>query len=543
MHLLRYFLLILTWIAPGLSFSQSDSLSDIKDVSIETKYRPKLEDAVKLSRTPSMNPPVADAISYDYKVPDVSYAVKPVYQIIDPVYLKVSKNQEVYGNFLKAGVGNYYTPYLKLHLHNHSNKYYDYGIALDHLSSNASSPEFANFSSNNIHLFGVKQKGNSKLKGTIDYSRNVLHYYAANSDLSSYTADSLNQILNSTKTKLNWCKKIGRRVDFNTRLTHSYFSSLTKSEHLAKLGFGFTGNTNQGRWMLPVKVLYAVANRPLSNPYNRTVFSANPGYQFRFEKYRISIGVLGGYFVDSSSASSEFFVAPDLNAYFFVVPKRMKAFLSISGNYKPRTYADLFDKNPFIGDLVNLKNEYTPVDLQTGITGQINGKLDYGLSIQYKSVQNFALFLMDSTALSRFEVVYDDVNIFTFHTEVGANINQIVRIGGELNWFNYNMSEQKSWNLPNYDFALKMNAKVKEKIYVNLKFYGMGARLANNVESGGNEITLDPFYDLNVSVDYRYKENISFFVNVNNITGGRYQRWYQYPVYGLNAVVGVTATL
>jgi hypothetical protein len=521
---------------------QSDSLSDIKDVSIETKYRPKLVDAVKINPTPLMLSPKADAVSYNYKVPDVSFEVQPVYRIVDPVFLKVSESPEVYGNFLKVGFGNYFTPYLKFHLHDHNNKYYDYGVSLEHLSSNASNPEFANFSDNTIRVFGSKRKGSSLLKGSIAYNRNTLHYYGANEEGSDFTADSLNQILNSTASRLTWETKMARNLKFRSEINYGYFSTLTKAEHDVYLKTGLIGKNSQGSWALPLKVNFTTANRPDSNTYNRIVFTLNPNYQFKYEKYRIKVGLLGGYFVDSISEKSQLFVAPDLNAQFFIVPKKMKAFLSVSSSYLPHTYQSLFRRNPFIGDLVDLRNEFTPVDLQTGIKGQLKGTIDYGLSIQYKSVQNMALFRMDSSDLRRFEVLYDDVNTFTFHSEVGVNIKQMISLKGGFNWYNYTMSDELQWNLPSYDLNLDLDARLKDKVYLNLRLYGMGPRIANNSDLGTSE-NLKPFYDLNASVDYRYKENISFFVNVNNIIGGRYQRWYQYPVYGLNALVGLTATL
>jgi hypothetical protein len=61
------------------------------------------------------------------------------------------------------------------------------------------------------------------------------------------------------------------------------------------------------------------------------------------------------------------------------------------------------------------------------------------------------------------------------------------------------------------------------------------------VEENGQLVkTLGFVADADLGVEFRYNTRISGFVNFNNVAAQRYRRWYNYPVQGFQAMVGVT---
>jgi outer membrane receptor protein involved in Fe transport len=46
--------------------------------------------------------------------------------------------------------------------------------------------------------------------------------------------------------------------------------------------------------------------------------------------------------------------------------------------------------------------------------------------------------------------------------------------------------------------------------------------------------------DLNISAMYVYSKYFNIFVNVNNIANYKYQRYYNYPSYGIQALAGLS---
>jgi outer membrane receptor protein involved in Fe transport len=45
--------------------------------------------------------------------------------------------------------------------------------------------------------------------------------------------------------------------------------------------------------------------------------------------------------------------------------------------------------------------------------------------------------------------------------------------------------------------------------------------------------------DLSAGAEYKINKQFSAWINVNNILNDKYERWHNYPVYGLNLSGGV----
>ncbi|MGB0850244.1 MAG: hypothetical protein ACPGTP_03290, partial [Bacteroidia bacterium] len=78
-------------------------------------------------------------------------------------------------------------------------------------------------------------------------------------------------------------------------------------------------------------------------------------------------------------------------------------------------------------------------------------------------------------------------------------------------------------------------------IYINGGYFATSSRKARDLR--GDTYSLDAINDVNVGMEYRYKKNISGFVNVNNILNQRYEIWNNYRAQGLNVLAGVTFSL
>ena len=68
-----------------------------------------------------------------------------------------------------------------------------------------------------------------------------------------------------------------------------------------------------------------------------------------------------------------------------------------------------------------------------------------------------------------------------------------------------------------------------------MAFSGGPVLLSNNTDAtlkGGN--------DLSAGIELVINKRFSAWLNLNNIFDNKYQRWLNYPVYGLNILGGVT---
>ena len=53
-------------------------------------------------------------------------------------------------------------------------------------------------------------------------------------------------------------------------------------------------------------------------------------------------------------------------------------------------------------------------------------------------------------------------------------------------------------------------------------------------------ITLESYFDANAHLGYRFNDRLSAFGRVNNILSNNYEKWTNYPVQGIQALVGAT---
>jgi outer membrane receptor protein involved in Fe transport len=56
----------------------------------------------------------------------------------------------------------------------------------------------------------------------------------------------------------------------------------------------------------------------------------------------------------------------------------------------------------------------------------------------------------------------------------------------------------------------------------------------------GTDVKLNGGADLSAGLEFAINKHFSAWVDVNNIFNNKYQRWYNYPVYGLNVLAGAT---
>jgi hypothetical protein len=192
-----------------------------------------------------------------------------------------------------------------------------------------------------------------------------------------------------------------------------------------------------------------------------------------------------------------------------------------------------------------LRNTFDKYRFALGMRGDLYNKFDYVLSINQKAVENLLLFLADSGTITEFITLYDDqASVFTFHTAFEFRPTSYLKTGMVFNYYNYNLSSQiQAWNLPDFDLNFNILATVAKKWDIHSKIYMLGQRVSGISGETTATSTLPAFIDFNAGVDYRYSKKMAFFVNVNNITASRYQRWVNYPVLGLNALAGLTITL
>jgi len=97
-----------------------------------------------------------------------------------------------------------------------------------------------------------------------------------------------------------------------------------------------------------------------------------------------------------------------------------------------------------------------------------------------------------------------------------------------------------SWGLPNTEGDFSALYSILEG-KANLR---ASAHIADGIwfrdeENRAREGTV--LFDLSVGGSYFFSENIGAFLDLNNLLNNKRNRWYKYPTFGTNFLVGLTA--
>jgi outer membrane receptor protein involved in Fe transport len=96
-----------------------------------------------------------------------------------------------------------------------------------------------------------------------------------------------------------------------------------------------------------------------------------------------------------------------------------------------------------------------------------------------------------------------------------------------------------AWHLPN--FEMNINAKYRlldDKLTLKGELYNAGG--ISYLDENGDQQNTGALFDLNFGAEYQINDKIGLFVDLNNVTNQKFQRWYKYPNFGFNMMGGIT---
>jgi hypothetical protein len=520
------------------TFAQTVSDSTLKDVVSYTTYIPDVAESKKIDIQPTLEEPKVETPTYNYIFPNVAYKPKSVYTAIDPIFIKKEPAENLFDNYIEIGGGNYLTSYLDANIYNTQDKYYTYGLQVKHhAASSSSNPNQALFSQNRIKAFGLREKGND-LYADLDYQRNVVHYYGYLEDTVNVNElGDINQIYNDINATAEWTVK-KRKVENVLAFDFNLFDKLGENENTILATNTSSFKLGKGKLHIDLGGMYTTLTE--TTIYDRLFIDFRPHYEFDLKKYTFDIGITMNYLNDFGSIN-EIYPAPFIKAETYIVPKKLRAYLGITGELEKNTLRSLSYENLFLG---NTTEYSSPRGFQFygGMNGSFKRFIEFGVKLQHEIIQDQYFFINDTNTLRNFTTVYDDLSKTTISGEVKFDVNQHVDLGFRGNFYSYQPNkENEAWHMPTYDVSLFTTIRIADKVYVNGGYFATSSRRSRNLR--GEEFNLSAINDINIGAEYRYKKNISGFINVNNILNQRYEIWNNYRAQGLNVLAGVTFSL
>lgn len=549
-----------------------------EQVTVEGKYRPKVNKVIKMQLQPEMPQPSYEFPSSEVSPMETNQKFALELEKIAPTG-NSSKNDKLVTptqNFIMAGIGTRLSP-LFLYKHNSMlTKTLGIGVGIKHNSSWLDIKDYAPSSYMNnafdINLTTSKFDG-FQIDGGVYYKNDMYHFYGINLAENPLTDEQIS--VYAPKIIYN---KVGGHLGLSSTTTrvgelshdaHVDYFYLFDREHSVDVGYSLGYNDNfWGDREHPQKIgvdlgfKYDYCLGQVNHLFvvDRIWFKATPFFEMSSEFYRLRLGVR----LDGTTRDSEedkfLAVRPDLSGSLFVLDKKLEFYAGLNGGRELLRFSDVVDDNPFVSPDLNpsLCVQNMKLGFEGGLRTNIAEIVDFHLGVRYRQTDKDPLYVYHIPSsnevpqgydplLNAFDIVYDETQTVTVRTDVRTKLRN--GITADLG-FAYNSCkpavEEYVWYRPTMEGKLKLTYGLNEKLAFNTTFLYQGGRYAKVWDGmvdwqnfNFRAEKLKDVFDLSLGADYKVNDQITAFALLDNVACQKYQLYYNYPVTGIQFFAGV----
>ena len=592
---MKYLTLLIAFVVLGCSLmAQEDNTLEEQTVVIYNDYSPVLKDASRIQSLPVISDTVKTEPKFEYSVMPTMYRTSFTPQKISAATVKGEALKPLNTGFVKVGYGNYISPFAELYINSKRQKNYSLGIAAHHHSSFGKIKNYldqkiySGYDDSRIEAFGKKLFAKSVLSGKIYFSSNGINYYGydpkvyGNTDTINWdtfdyvdTRDEVekqrfnrvgaNMVFESQQTgKKHWNYKLG--------LGYQYFFTKTKDwQHkvdvIANIGrsvknisygldLGYLFNANKmAAYPNPNIVVGTIGfGVPAKmSSLNEMYLNAKPYFRFQNEKWQVRAGA--NMCFDLINIENAFYIYPDVYAQ-LNISNTILPYVSYGGHLQTNNLEFISTVNPFINSYEGYHNTSYQHEANLGVKANISSKIYLHINANYSHIDYMAFFVNDTTLplQNKFKMEYMDVDRVGAYAELSmrdltpgldimlkAHYYYYIKLGDSRVLNAPKIADARPWQMPDLDVSLRASYRLTNKISFGIEGYFLNRCFAKEyVEGVMFAKKMKAVIDVNLFGEYKFDDNFSAFLYLNNIACQRYYIWNNYRAQGFNAMVGLT---
>lgn len=520
-------------------------------------------------------------------IPPVKYYVEPAYypvefeaEPIEAAKLKVSEPLEkLYPGYVKFGVGNYTMPYLDAYYGSMRSKTNSWGINLKHHSALGQINDVgtSKFSENHVDFFYKHFLPKHTIKTNLLYHRDANYYYGFRLDDSlipqtyKETEDSSKMVYNliGFQALLTSNSKDSSKIHPDIKLKYHYLNNIVKlQEHNVVVGTSLNRYLESENIEIngDFEVDFNALKQPSLSPVDTMgVVLPNEGVQnnsaiIRLVPYVVNNKIINklhfkggfGVNVDITPTKNYFYFYPEVELSYSLFNDVFIPYAGLTGGVKRNSWNNLRLDNPFLLSNAPAANTNEKINAYGGIRGAISSEWSFNLLARYQSLSNAVLYYNDVNFAygNAFGIIYDTINQTTFSGQLAYDNGERLKLFGKAEYYIYKTKNQEHpWLMPDFKITLNGTYDLANKILARVNLFVVGKRNSFSYDSiadvipndaGQYVLELKPYVDANLGLEYRYNKRISAFIDFNNLTAAKYQRFNNFPVQRFNVLGGFT---
>jgi len=527
-------LLMLVFFMGTALFAQKEEGS--KTIDITSSFKPSLIPPKKI--IPNASPAPANTLkpSLTYSIPAQQLKFRYTPSPLKPLAFKDTSRPVENRGYVKAGYGNFSTPYIRAAL-NFGNGTVSNGNVEGLYTSSKGKQPYQQFARYGVKANGIFQLDeNHSLQARAGFTGQNLYRYGYKPDSLVIPKDSLKLNYND----INLGATIGNRKANNLGV---YYKAVLDGHFFSDNN---NGNETALHYDLPLekvlneKVTFEVGIKGVLDKVNTddTSFSNNltmvrAGASFTIkENIKVKLGLIPSW------SNGSFNLLPVAEVESYLPEKDLVLQAGVTGSYIENTWRTMAAYNPWMQQPEQL-NHSRNLEIFGGVKGTLSENWFFRIKGSYNRRFNQPLYVNDSMDGRTFLVRWEpSLNIVTGLGEL------VWQQGDKYTWTNtlvvngFNGLDQssKAYGLLPFELTSSFRGKIMDKLIAKADLYNFGQawRLSNGKPDKG-----EGGVDLNLGAEFEVYKNVKLWLQFNNLFNNEYQRWNQYQVLGFQAIGGV----
>ncbi|MEO7263739.1 MAG: hypothetical protein ABIW38_02450 [Ferruginibacter sp.] len=522
-------------------FAQRDTTRK-QSIDITSSYKPVLRNAIKINFSGSQLPADTSRSLLQYNIPaqNLFYAYQPI--SLRPLALAQDTNLYLgMRRYIKAGFGSYTTPYVNAGFSFGDGKKSLVNIYGDYIASKGT--DIVNQDYSQVHIKGAGSLFSAKneVYASAAISREQYYLYGYDHKILSFTKDQVSQQFQDVTTSIGIRNTVALpyRISYDPHVKVNFFTNIDKlSETTIRFDLPVEKKIAES-FALKVEATGAFTNYSTKNYIGGLKLTNNliqlaPSLKYVAPRLHINAGLTPVW------NNGAFEWLPNIYAEAQLQEKVFMLQAGFVGRYINNTYHNLSAINPYLAPIKALINT-REAELYGGIKASLGSHFNVSAKASWISYENMPLFINDTASNEKSFRISNERSMNNLRIHGNASyINQdkfTVTAALTLNGYTGLNDNAKAWHTIPMEFSSSIRWLAFERILIkgDFKFFNGGKYLAKN----NNAMLLSGGTDLSAGAEFKINKQFSVWLDINNILNDKYERWHNYPVYGLNLLGGI----
>ncbi len=470
------------------------------------------------------------------KAASITYSAVP----LKPLSLKSLQHSIKFSNHLKLGLGNLNGRIVDAGLDISDILHFPTKVFYSHISQRgairnqqASQSQFTLMSKHLTKYVDVMPKFEINRRKVNYYGYDRTNYNFDNKDLKQVFTDI--HVHTDVNLKINSSYRFSRDAKVGLGIFTDRYKALEPYFHVsAPLTKQINETVLVGLGLQAEASVLRIAN---STTQRTSIISFQPFWRKQFQQSVLQIGLY-------PTLAKETTLLPNASYVTHLPRTNTQIELGVQSWIHANSFREMSRVNPFMFNDYNIR-QTRHAELYTQATGNLMSNLTGQFRVGYDNVNNLPLFINDTASdFKQFRVLYDQrarLLKFAANLEYTLHANYLVGTRLQYNPVLQLKTYERAWGYLPLVWDIYGQIKLPREAMLRVNFmYRSGVQaiqLSNNVLSQGR---LGSIFDANLSVNMPLATRWHLQLELNNILGIRYQRWYGYDNFHRNAMISVT---